>query len=123
MQALSTITQIDPLVLSNCCDPNDLSIARRTSWAAKRETKRIEDQAYCLLRILGINVTLLYGEGEKAFARLQRELIAISADCTIFLHLRTLPQGLLAGSPRSSELCHDVVRCKDLELSYSYELI
>lgn len=122
VKQLSAVTKIDPLVLENCYDLSALSIAKRMSWAAKRKTKRIEDQAYCLLGILGINMTMLYGEGEKAFARLQRELISVSADCSIFLSRRTLPQGLLATSPVAFELCHDVVRCKDLELQYSYEL-
>ena len=49
------------------------------SWAALRETTRVEDIAYCLLGIFDVNIALLYGEGEKAFIRLQ-EAIAHSAD-------------------------------------------
>jgi hypothetical protein len=36
---------------------------------------RIEDLAYCLLGIFNINMPLLYGEGPKAFRRLQEEII------------------------------------------------
>jgi hypothetical protein len=43
----------------------------RMSWAADRETTRIEDLAYYLLGIFGVNMPLLYGEGKKAFLRLQ----------------------------------------------------
>lgn len=41
------------------------SVSRRRSWAAKRETTRIEDMAYYLLGIFDINMTLLYDEGKK----------------------------------------------------------
>jgi hypothetical protein len=40
------------------------------SWASEREPMRIEDTAYCLLGIFGVNMPLLYGEGERAFNRL-----------------------------------------------------
>ena len=36
------------------------SIAQRFSWASKRETTRIEDTAYCLMGIFGVNMPLLY---------------------------------------------------------------
>lgn len=34
----------------------DASIAQRMSWASKRETTRIEDMAYCLMGIFGVNM-------------------------------------------------------------------
>lgn len=60
------------------------SIATKLSWAAKRQTTRVEDRAYSLLGLLGINMPLIYGEGEKAFTRLQHELIRSSNDESIF---------------------------------------
>jgi len=51
------------------------SIAQKLSWASRRQTTRREDLAYCLLGIFGINMPLLYGEGPKAFTRLQGEMI------------------------------------------------
>ncbi|KAK1832030.1 vegetative incompatibility protein HET-E-1 [Podospora conica] len=51
------------------------SIAQKMAWAAKRQTTRSEDQAYCLLGIFDINIPLLYGEGSKAFQRLQETLL------------------------------------------------
>lgn len=53
-------------------------------WAATRKTTMIEDEAYCLLGIFGINMPLLYGEGRNAFFRLQKELIQHSDDQSIF---------------------------------------
>jgi hypothetical protein len=47
------------------------SIANRMSWASERETTRIEDTAYSLLGLFGVNMPLLYGEGDRAFIRLQ----------------------------------------------------
>lgn len=47
------------------------SVAQRMSWASERETTRTEDLAYCLLGIFGVNMPLLYGEGNNAFLRLQ----------------------------------------------------
>jgi hypothetical protein len=60
------------------------SVALKMSWAARRETKRIEDRAYSLLGIFDVNIPLIYGEGMKAFRRLQEEIIKRSNDLTIF---------------------------------------
>ncbi|KAL9005321.1 MAG: hypothetical protein Q9188_001912 [Gyalolechia gomerana] len=60
------------------------SIATRMSWASRRHTSRIEDMAYCLLGIFNVNMPLLYGERQKAFTRLQREIIKNSNDDSIF---------------------------------------
>ena len=56
------------------------SIAQRMSWAANRETTELEDRAYSLLGIFGVNMSLIYGEGKRAFLRLQLEIIAQSDD-------------------------------------------
>ena len=67
------------------CDvTDDHPIAERMSWAANRETTRVEDRAYCLMGIFGVNMPLLYGEGDKAFYRLQREIASLSGDQSIF---------------------------------------
>lgn len=60
------------------------SVAQRMTWAAERETTREEDLAYCLLGIFNINMPLIYGEGARAFLRLQEEILKISDDLTIF---------------------------------------
>ncbi|RYP41740.1 hypothetical protein DL767_000756 [Monosporascus sp. MG133] len=60
------------------------SVATRMSWAATRQTTREEDKAYSLLGIFDINMPLLYGEGGKAFLRLQEEIIKVSTDQSIF---------------------------------------
>ena len=62
----------------------DCSVAQKMSWAACRTTTCLEDQAYCLLGLFDIDMPLLYGEGPKAFARLQGEILKVSNDETIF---------------------------------------
>ena len=54
------------------------------SWAARRKTSRKEDTAYCLLGIFNVNMPLICGESEKAFSRLQLELIRATDDESIF---------------------------------------
>lgn len=56
------------------------SVATRMSWVANRQTTRIEDMAYCMLGTFDVNMPLLYGEGRKAFRRLQHEIIKQSSD-------------------------------------------
>ncbi|KAG9230124.1 heterokaryon incompatibility protein-domain-containing protein [Amylocarpus encephaloides] len=53
---------------------SNFTIAERFSWAAKRDTKRKEDRAYCLLGLFDISMPLIYGEGEKSFTRLRDEI-------------------------------------------------
>ncbi|CAI9634054.1 unnamed protein product [Alternaria burnsii] len=59
------------------------SVGARMSWASSRVTKRTEDIAYCLLGIFEINMPLIYGEGKRAFLRLQEEIIKRNNDLTI----------------------------------------
>ncbi|KAK4552868.1 hypothetical protein LTR86_010000 [Recurvomyces mirabilis] len=59
-------------------------IAERLSWASKRRTTRPEDTAYSLLGLMGVNMPLLYGEGSRAFLRLQQELVRQVDDESIF---------------------------------------
>jgi len=82
---------------------NSFSIAQKMSWAARRLTTRLEDQAYSLLGLFGVNMPLLYGEGRRAFFRLQEELLRTSNDQSILAFvpysLEGQPCSLLADSP------------------------
>jgi hypothetical protein len=86
---ISTTTRIgESFLIDNDANITHLlksaSVAQRMSWASGRQTTRPEDQAYCLLGIFGINMPLLYGEGNKAFIRLQEEIIRHTDDQSIF---------------------------------------
>jgi len=81
---ISTIARIQPEYLLGRDHIWTATVAHRMSWAANRHTTREEDTAYCLLGLFGINMPLLYGEGGRAFIRLQEEIIRHSNDHTIF---------------------------------------
>ncbi|KAK3688642.1 heterokaryon incompatibility protein-domain-containing protein, partial [Podospora appendiculata] len=83
---LSRITGIGARVLGDGSESElrSVSVGQRMSWAAYRETSRVEDIAYCLLGIFQVNMPMLYGEGSRAFTRLQEEIIKSSTDLSIF---------------------------------------
>ncbi|KAI0836924.1 HET-domain-containing protein [Hypoxylon sp. FL0890] len=80
---ISSVTGIPNFLLIRSDRIRNTPIAQRFSWAANRKTSKKEDRAYCLLGLLDVNMPLLYGEGDKAFIRLQEELIKRTYDHTI----------------------------------------
>lgn len=114
-ELLPQVSGIDPGALS-LFHPDDWTIAERMSWASKRRTTRVEDIAYCLLGIFGVTIPLLYGERERAFIRLQEEIMRISDDQSLFAWadedmLSESPCGLLARSP-AQFACSKYIRRK-----------
>ncbi|KAL1945753.1 hypothetical protein VTO73DRAFT_1755 [Trametes versicolor] len=81
---LEEITGIDAEVLTFRRALHHVSVARRLSWAPKRKTTKIEDQAYSLLGIFGVSMATIYGEGRYAFRRLQYKILKSTADHTLF---------------------------------------
>jgi hypothetical protein len=81
------------------------------SWASCRETTRREDIAYSLLGLFDVNMPLLYGEGDKAFLRLQEEIMKESNDQSILAwdatnyDQRVEVMGGLARSPAPFHAC------------------
>lgn len=61
------------------------NVATRMGWMAQRETTRVEDMAYSMLGIFNINMPILYGEGNRAFLRLQEEILKQSQDQSILV--------------------------------------
>jgi hypothetical protein len=53
--AITAITGVSKVVLL-LNHPGEISVAQRMSWAANRETTRVEDIAYCLLGLFGVNM-------------------------------------------------------------------
>ncbi|KAJ4171977.1 hypothetical protein NW754_007574, partial [Fusarium falciforme] len=108
------------------------SIARRMSWAARRQTARTEDLAYCLLGIFDINMPLVYGEGTRAFTRLQEQIIQHTDDQSIFawgLHDGIKPEAgpdtstsVLAPSPAAFVASGDIVQVDTGEESAPFSL-
>lgn len=85
-------TRIDAAVLTHRRALDTVSVARRMSWAARRETTKPEDEAYCLLGIFGVHMQPVYGEGSYAFVRLQEEICRNIPDQTVFAWGGTLPR-------------------------------
>lgn len=87
--------------------PQSQPTAKKLSWVSRRNTTRAEDIAYCMLGLCNVNMPLLYGEGNKAFIRLQQEIIKDQDDESIFAwfcdyegEMRPFTSGLIAPSPR-----------------------
>ncbi|KAK7209470.1 hypothetical protein V2G26_016648 [Clonostachys chloroleuca] len=97
------------------------SVAERLSWAAGRETTRAEDMAYCLLGIFDINMPMLYGEGIKAFKRLQEEIMKVDDDCSLLCWGYDMAQealtifedesSILAPHPKYFKNCRGIKPC------------
>ncbi|OJT08197.1 Vegetative incompatibility protein HET-E-1 [Trametes pubescens] len=130
-RTLERIIGVDFDILVGRATVDSVSVARRMSWAARRETTRVEDRAYSLLGIFGLHMSPMYGEGENAFLRLQEEIIRSVPDQSTFAWggcLSTLRlsdegewsmqrerwlhgdkhYGLLASSPTSFSECSDI---------------
>lgn len=100
------------------------SVAQRMSWAACRKTTCIEDGAYSLIGIFDVKMPMLYGEGLRAFTRLQEEIIKRSDDQSIFGWTRSVSQPqLLASSPSDFRDCSDIARHPPLAGATPYSMI
>lgn len=55
-------------------DLASFSVDERLRWTNGRQTKKVEDRAYCLLGIFDVSMSLRYGEGDKALARLEAKV-------------------------------------------------
>ncbi|KAH8901656.1 HET-domain-containing protein, partial [Thozetella sp. PMI_491] len=135
-EEISDITGVDEAVLEKSSLLYTIPVAKRFSWAASRETTREEDRAYSLLGIFDVNMPMIYGEGAKAFIRLQEEILKQTNDLTIFawtsyresrkdfrpLHLDSHNQpyrGILANSPLEFTWCRKVERIDDYLASHT----
>jgi hypothetical protein len=81
---VSRITRVNASLLRGQQALQEFSCAQKMSWAAHRQTTRVEDRAYSLLGIFSISFSPVYGEGWRAFGRLQEEILKISTDQSIF---------------------------------------
>ena len=102
---IAGITNLNEDVLVGKTAIESISVACRMSWAAGRQTTREEDIAYCLLGIFDVNMPMLYGEGgQKAFMRLQEEIIKISNDLSIFAFSNAVEEGKVDSMQPYSDL-------------------
>ncbi|PMD14701.1 hypothetical protein NA56DRAFT_664564 [Hyaloscypha hepaticicola] len=110
LEVLHKVTEIHPGALKGT-PIKRFSVAERMSWAAKRETTRSEDMAYCLMGIFDVNMPLLYGEGmDKAFIRFQEEIMRSSDDQSI------LPEWMRRQHQINFQVCWPLTRSLRLQL-------
>lgn len=127
---ISKITGIDQEVLHDSSKISNYSVAERISWAAGRRTGRVEDRAYSLMGIFGIDdMPMMYGQGDAAFRRLQEKIMSKSNDQSIFAW-RGIPDdgpSLMATSPdafgpdRSSESDRPAESIKPKQYEWEYK--
>lgn len=114
---ISVVTGIEE---GHMVDNNRASVAQKMSWASNRKTTRVEDVAYSLMGIFDVNMPLLYGEGKKAFTRLQHEIVKMSDDESIFAWTdrKLFQSGIFALSPEAFARSGDIVRINDGDPQY-----
>jgi len=129
-ELISKRTNIDVDYLTGVRSTEQASIATRMSWAASRKTTRKEDKAYCLMGLFLVSMPMLYGEGDRAFIRLQEEIMRHSDDQSLFAWAtpseapdskssnvkaarstvaENVKHGLLADSPKAFADSHSVI--------------
>ncbi|KAI8992940.1 heterokaryon incompatibility protein-domain-containing protein [Trametes punicea] len=81
---IEAVTNIDKDILTHQRTLETVSVAKRMSWASRRKTTRIEDEAYSLMGIFGVHMPTVYGVGALAFFRLQEEIYRQIPDDSIF---------------------------------------
>ena len=108
---LQNITRVPQDILKDGFASNRPCVAQIMSWAANRTTTRVEDRAYSLMGLLDVNMPMLYGEGKKAFHRLQLEIIRVSNDQSIFAWRcnEKMVRTILADDPSSFKDCNEMV--------------
>ncbi|KAJ8588143.1 hypothetical protein M405DRAFT_272972, partial [Rhizopogon salebrosus TDB-379] len=82
MQELKDATKIDLQFLVSF-QPGMKGAREKLQWASARVTTVLEDMAYSLFGIFGVQLPLIYGEGKQsALGRLLQEIVARSCDLT-----------------------------------------
>ncbi|KAL9581836.1 MAG: hypothetical protein Q9212_003658 [Teloschistes hypoglaucus] len=111
IDGISTATGIDSVYIKDRTQIRKASVATRMSWAAHRQTTRLEDEAYCLMGLFDVNMPLLYGERHKAFKRLQYEIVTSTDDESIFAwHTVSAQSGIFAPSPKAFAMSGDMIQ-------------
>ncbi|KAG1720223.1 hypothetical protein EDB19DRAFT_1836109 [Suillus lakei] len=88
VKIISEATNIDQTVILNQFVPGLRDVGsdevKKMSWLALRKTAKIEDMAYCMMGIFGVHMPVMYGERKNAFVRLQKEIMNLTDDLSLF---------------------------------------
>lgn len=80
----SEISPATGIAWEHLVNHNIASTAQKMSWVSNRETTLTEDKSYCLLGLFDISMDPIYGEGSKAFIKLQRKIAKKTDDESLF---------------------------------------
>ncbi|KAH9941489.1 hypothetical protein B0H21DRAFT_752569 [Amylocystis lapponica] len=104
---LSSIARITDIPIHDLREfsPGTNRIRETMSWASPRKTTRVEDEAYSLIGLFDISLIPAYGEGQRAFYRLQMAIMERSDSLELLtwdrFHYRSSGEHILiASSPR-----------------------
>lgn len=104
------ISAVTGISIDQLSFPFSACVATKMSWASRRTTSRDEDMAYCMLGLFSVNMPLLYGEGKRAFIRLQLEIIRKTNDESIFAWTsHPVSSGMLTSRPSYFANSGDIV--------------
>ncbi|KAK3707245.1 hypothetical protein LTR37_012246, partial [Vermiconidia calcicola] len=110
----AVVDGLDYVWVDTCCidktSSAELSEAINSMYNCEQRNDASRGMAYCLLGLFDVNMPLLYGEGSKAFTRLQEEIVRSSTDLSVFAWIDWSlgAPTLLASSPRDFEDAHGV---------------
>ena len=113
---ISEISGIPPAALQGL-PLASFPVDERLKWAKGRRTKKIEDQAYCLLGIFGVFMPLIYGEGNHAHIRLRSEIAKaaerVPNDAVLSLEYRPRSSDTLVNSSNDRDTASGTDRVKE----------
>lgn len=102
-----SVTDI-PVAALRGAELSTFTVDERFRWSRGRSTKRLEDEAYCLLGIFGIFMPLIYGEGKNATVRLREEIKKGAGERQVDAYVRVIL--MISDSVRASSPTHWIVQ-------------
>ncbi|KAJ2968900.1 hypothetical protein NUW54_g13090 [Trametes sanguinea] len=115
---LEEVTGVDRSILMMVQSVHAVSVARRMWWASRRRTTSVEDCAYALLGLFGVEMSVEYGEGSRAFRAIARgDLPAYPGPESFRLALPFSDTSTPTASSRSSPCCFAARETSGLSLT------
>ncbi|KAJ2898044.1 het domain [Zalerion maritima] len=104
LKLLSKASGVPMDILNGEVELDDVCIATRMQWAARRQTTRVEDVGYSLLGIFGVQMSVNYGEGSSAFIRMQQEILPKTHDQSLFAWYMNDESGIASPTPSNGDI-------------------
>lgn len=105
-QQIHEITGIAMRALSSS-SVHEFPIAERLDWVKGCNTKKKEDEAYCLLGLFDVYMPLIYGEGKNAWNRLREQICKAPKSSSL---LRVVDGAVFNANNQSHDECRPATR-------------